>query len=98
LEISGDPDAKIAKMKDGRTHLPCKAEHAVDLETGALVAVTLQDVDQGDTTTIIESASAGAEQIEDAQDEIPAPERLAEIIADKGYHSTAEGWWRLRGR
>ena len=42
----GDPDAKIAQMKDGRTHLAHKAEHAVDLETGALVAVTLQDADQ----------------------------------------------------
>ena len=53
-----DPDAKIAKMKDGRTHLAHKAEHAVDLETGALVAVTLQDADQGDTTTIIETVIA----------------------------------------
>ena len=56
----GDPDAKIAKMKDGRAHLAHKAEHAVDLETGALVAVTLQDADQGDTTTIIETAIAAA--------------------------------------
>ena len=62
----GDPDAKIAQMKDGRTHLAHKAEHAVDLETGALVAVTLQDADQGDTTTIIETAIAAAEQIEHA--------------------------------
>ena len=82
-----DPDAKIAKMKDGRTHLAHKAEHAVDLETGALVAVTLQDADQGDTTTIIETAIAAAEQIEDAQAAVQAPEPLAEIIADKGYHS-----------
>src|ERR1700688_4342261 len=82
-----DPDAKIAKMKDGRTHLAHKAEHAVDLEAGALVAVTLQDADQGDTTTIIETAIAAPEQIEDAQAEIQAPELLAEIIADKGYHS-----------
>jgi transposase len=83
----GDPDAKIAKMKDGRTHLAYKAEHAVDLETGALVAVTLQDADQGDTTTIIETAIAAAEQIEDAQAEIQVPQPLAELIADKGYHS-----------
>src|SRR5580700_9553903 len=83
----GDPDAKIAKMKDGRTHLAYKAEHAVDLETGALVAVTLQDADQGDTTTIIETAIAAAEQIEDAQAEIQSPEPMAELIADKGYHS-----------
>jgi hypothetical protein len=43
-------------MKDGRTHLPHKAEHAVDLETGTLVAVTLQGADQGDTTTIVETS------------------------------------------
>ena len=45
-----------AKMKDGRTHVAHKAEHAIDLESGALVAVTLQDADQGDTTTIVETA------------------------------------------
>src|SRR5712671_640796 len=82
-----DPEAHITKMKDGRTHLAYKAEHAVDLETGAVVAVTLQDADQGDTTTIIETVIAAAEQSEDAQAEIQAPESLAEIIADKGYHS-----------
>src|SRR5712691_3359691 len=82
-----DPDAKVAKMKDGRTHLAHKAEHAVDLETGAIVAVTLQGADQGDTTTIVETAIAAAEQIEDAQAEVQAPQPLEEIIADKGYHS-----------
>jgi len=82
-----DPDAKVAKMKDGRTHLAHKAEHAVDLETGAIVAVTLQGADQGDTTTIVETAIAAAEQIEDAQADVQAPQPLEEIIADKGYHS-----------
>src|SRR6267154_1376227 len=82
-----DPDAKIAKMKDGRTHLAHKAEHAVDLETGALVAVTLQDADHGDTTTIIETVIAAAEQSEDHTSELQSPQLLAEIIADKGYHS-----------
>ena len=43
-----DPEARITKMKDGRTHLAHKAEHAVDLETGAVVAVTLQGADQGE--------------------------------------------------
>jgi len=47
-----DPDARITKMKDGCTHLAHKAEHAVDLDTGAVLAVTLQGADQGDTTTI----------------------------------------------
>src|SRR6195256_692214 len=82
-----DPDAKVAKMKDGRTHLAHKAEHAVDLETGAIVAVTLQGADEGDTTTIVETAIAAAEQVEDAQTSVPERQPLEEIIADKGYHS-----------
>src|ERR1700729_1013941 len=86
-EYPGDPDAKIAKMKDGRTHLAYKAEHAVDLETGALVAVTLQDADQGDTTTIIETVIAAGEKSKDPKAEIQAPQPLTELIADKGYHS-----------
>jgi transposase len=83
----GDPGARVAKMKDGRTHLAHKAEHAVDLETGAIVAVTLQGADLGDTTTIIETAIAAAEQIEDAQAAVTEPQALDEVIADKGYHS-----------
>lgn len=82
-----DPDAKVTKMKDGRTHLAHKAEHAVDLETGAIVAVTLQGADQGDTTTIAETATAAAEQVGDAQAAVTEPQPLEEIIADKGYHS-----------
>jgi transposase len=82
-----DPGAKVAKMKDGRTHRAHKAEHAVDLETGAIIAVTLQGADEGDTTTIVETAIAAAEQVEDAQAGVPEPQPLAEIIADKGYHS-----------
>src|SRR6266496_1954995 len=62
-----DEDARIAKMKDGRTHLAHKAEHAVDLDTGAVVAVTLQGADKGDTTTLdetlCEAGMAVAEQV-----------------------------------
>ena len=82
-----DPDAKVTKMKDGRTHLAHKAEHAVDLETGAIVAVTIQGADEGDTTTVVETAIAAAEQIEDAQVDVDDPQHLEEIIGDKGYHS-----------
>jgi transposase len=82
-----DPDARVTKMKDGRTHLAHKAEHAVDVDTGAIVAVTLQGADKGDTTTIIETAIAAAEQVEDAQADVPDPQVLAEAIADQGYHS-----------
>jgi transposase len=54
-----DPDAKIPKMKDGRTHWAHTAEHAVDLETGAIVGVTVQDADTGDTTTMVGFAALG---------------------------------------
>jgi len=57
-----DPDAKITKMKDSRTHLAHKAEHAVDLETGAVVAVTVQGADEGDTATSVETLIEAAEQ------------------------------------
>src|SRR5207245_9797299 len=69
-----DPDAKITKMKDGRTHLAHKAEHAVDLETGAIVAVTVQGADQGDTTTLGETATAAADQIEVVQADVAEPQ------------------------
>ena len=82
-----DPDAKVTKMKDGRTHLAHKAEHAVDLDTGAIVAVTVQGADEGDTTTISETTTAAADQIKDAQADVDQPQQLEEIIADKGYHS-----------
>src|SRR6266508_5461409 len=82
-----DPDAKITKMKDGRTHLAHKAEHAVDLDSGALVAVTLQGADVGDTTSLVETALVAAEQIEAANATSATPAALTELVADKGYHS-----------
>jgi transposase len=82
-----DPDAKITKMKDGRTHLAHKAEHAIDLDSGALVAVTLQGADLGDTTSLVETAITAAEQVEAAHAASPTPAALTELIADKGYHS-----------
>src|SRR5438128_4738628 len=50
-----DPDARIAKMKDGRTHLAHKVEQAVDFSSGAVVAVTLQPADRGDTASVRET-------------------------------------------
>src|ERR1700730_10866174 len=78
-----DPDARIAKMKDGRTHLAHKSEHAVDLSSGAVVAVTLQAADQGDTTTLrqtLEEAQAHAALVNERG--------VEETVADKGYHSS----------
>ena len=77
-----DPDAKITKMKDGRTHLAHTAEHAVDLDTGAILGVTVQDASAGDTTTLVDTLVTAAEQVE----AVGAP-GIAEVVADKGYHS-----------
>jgi transposase len=59
-----DPDARITKMKDGRTHLAHKAEHAVDMETGAVVGVTLQGADHGGTTTVAGTVTSAADALE----------------------------------
>ena len=94
--IPNDPDARIAKMKDGRTHLAYKAEHAVDLETGAMVAVTVQPGDRGDTaslwTTVAEAGCSVAELAgQSAQADAVGPvETVSEVgvqrvVADKGY-------------
>jgi len=96
-ESATDPDARITKMKDGSTHMAHKAEHAVDMETGAVIAVTLQAADQGDTTTVHETmAEAGeavatlmereAEQAPEARPQVSV-NGIKEIVADKGYHS-----------
>ena len=79
-----DPDARIAKMKDGRTHLAHKAEHAVDLSSGAIVAVTLQAADLGDTTTVVETL-----KVAQAHAAVVNERGVEEVVADKGYHSGA---------
>lgn len=87
-----DPDAKITKMKDGRTHLAHKAEHAVDMDTGAVVAVTLQEANLGDTTTVYETLTETADQLAQVRDDPETSEHmvdeiLQEGVLDKGYHS-----------
>jgi transposase len=94
-----DADARITKMKDGRTHLAHKAEHAVDLDTGAVVAVTLQEADKGDTTTVdltlceagVAVAELAVREAEERLDEKPKVNvnGIEEMVADNGYHSGA---------
>ena len=94
-----DQDSRIARMKDGSTHLAHKAEHAVDLDTGAVVAVTLQAADLGDTTTVAETlADAGiavAELVEREAELHPEEKPQVNIdgieglVADKGHRSGA---------
>ncbi len=87
-----DPDARITKMKDGRTHLAHKAEHAVDFSSGAVVAVTVQHADLGDSTTVQETLAETQRQLQqlgsdpEVADQV---EELREVVADKGYHSNA---------
>ena len=96
-----DPEAKIAKMKDGRTRLAYKPEHAVDLDTGAIVAAEIHPADQGDTTTLPGTLEAAAANLA-AIDAAPTAEDPAELIADKGYHSRdglkdlEDGPWKSR--
>lgn len=90
-----DPDARITKMKDGRTHLAHKAEHAVDMETEAILAVTLHGADEGDTQTMHDSVAEAGEAIADAAAEVNNeqvgelvnPEGPDAAVTDKGYHS-----------
>jgi transposase len=79
-----DPSARITKMKDGRTKLAYKAEHAVDLASGALLAVTVQPADRGDTASYIETLDAAQCEAKKSH-----PAGLEEVVMDKGYHSGA---------
>ena len=93
-----DPEARITKMKDGRTHLAYKAEHAVDLETGAVVALTVQPGDRGDTASMTSTLTQAGCAVMELAGKAAHPEAVGpvqevnqvgveRVIADKGYHS-----------
>jgi transposase len=96
-----DSEARIAKLKDGRTHLAYKPEHAVDLDTGAIVAAEVHPADQGDTATLPGTLKAAEANLA-AVGAAPTPGDPAELVADKGYHSRdglkdlEDGAWRSR--
>ena len=96
-----DPEAKIAKMKDGSTHLACKPEHAVDLDTGVIVAAQIHEADQGDTATL-DPTLREAENNLSAVGLAPTSEEHCDLVADKGYHSRDvlkgldDGPWKTR--
>ena len=83
-----DPEAKIAKMKDGRTHLAYKPEHAVDLDSGVVVAAAIHPADDGDTTTIAGTLTAAEKNLAQVG-AAPTKDEPGELVADKGYHSRA---------
>ncbi len=87
-----DPDAAITKMKDTRTHLAHKAEHAIDMDTQALVAVTLPGADEGDTDTLPWTLMEAEKQLDAVSEDADAGKHLhekplSEVVTDKGYHS-----------
>jgi transposase len=79
-----DPDSRITKMKDGRTHLAYKAENVVDLDTDLVVAAEVYTADQGDPETLVESLDRAQENLDVVEGETD----IKEVAADKGYHKT----------
>lgn len=77
----GDREARITRMKDGRTRLTHKLEHAVDMESGALTALTVQSMQGGDTASLARTLDEAAKQLGEVELE------AEEVVADKGYHS-----------
>ena len=80
-----DPDARIARMKDGRTHLCYKAEHVVDLESDVIVAAEIYDGDYSDTQTMADSLVEASMNLQEA-----GGEAIEEAVADKGYHAAEQ--------
>jgi IS5 family transposase len=80
---SSDPDGRITKMKDGRTHLAYKAEHVVDLESDLVLAAEVYPADRGDTDTLADSLLQAQVNLSEAQSEV----HIEEAAADKGYHA-----------
>jgi transposase len=77
-----DPDSRIAKMKDGRTHLAYKAEHTVDLDSEFVLAAAVHTADQADSATLLNSVLQAQANLVLAGSE----QEIEEAVADKGYH------------
>jgi len=77
-----DPASRVTKMKDGRTHLAYKAEHALDVESELLVAAVIYRADDGDAETLPVTVELAREQLREAG----SPKQVEEVVADKGYH------------
>lgn len=97
-----DPESRIAQMKDGTTHLAYKPEHAVDLDTGAIIAAEIHPADRGDTATLPDTLMAAEAHLASVLGSGPEADAPAELVADKGYHSREvlktleDGPWKSR--
>jgi transposase len=83
-----DGGSRIAKLKDGRTHLAYKPEHVVDLDSGAIVSAKIHQADQGDTTIMHKTLADARTKLKAVLGKkAPKYDNPAELAADKGYHS-----------
>lgn len=90
-QSSTDPDSRIAKMKDSRTHLAYKAEHVVDLENELVLAAEIYPANRGDTSTLVDSVMQAKVNVDAANEHAGlSGERIEEVVADKGYHAISE--------
>jgi transposase len=89
-ESPHDPDSRIAKMKDGTTHLAYKAEHTVDLQSELILAAEIYHANAGDTHTLEDSVWAAQVNLQEAGVDV----QIEDVVGDKGYHSaeTAEAF------
>src|SRR5206468_3768022 len=81
-ESPTDPGSRIAKMKDGTTHLAYKAEHVVDLKSDLVVGATIEPADRGDADTMVDSVAQAQLNLQAATSEAESPE----CVADQGQH------------
>jgi transposase len=82
-ESPSDGDARIVRMKDGRMHLPYKAEHLVDVQTEVILSAEVYAANRADTATLVPS-------LQQAQENVAATESgrvIEKAAADKGYHA-----------
>ena len=82
-ESPNDPDSRIARMKDGTTHLAYKAEHAVDLATEMIVAAEIYHADRGDTHTLEDTVQTAQANLQESGSDV----QVQDVVTDKGYHS-----------
>lgn len=85
-ESPTDPDAKVTRMKNGSTRLGYKPEHAVDLDTGVIVAAPIYPADQGDTNTLDPTLAVTVQNLANIG-LAPTSEEPCDLVTDKGYHS-----------
>jgi hypothetical protein len=89
-QSSTDPESRIAKLKDGRTHLAYKAEHVVDLESELVLAAEIYPANRGDADTLVDSVMQAELNVDAANARAGrGGERIEEVAADKGYHAAA---------